>query len=195
MRRTAWAATVVAGSAVLAFACPASADDTPAPSPAPPPPTAQTILPPGGLAAIGSALAQNGSAATGPLGLPDMSAYGANLLLGQNTAPAAPGEATLAGIYPLSAFQSQYLVPQNVTPAAPGQGVPAPGIGPDADDPGTGRIAFLKRLHDMYAAGELKGALLGQKPLDSWDVGPDEVVPPMPPQGPAGAPPAVSIPN
>lgn len=195
MRRRAWLATVVAGSALFAFACPAAADDTAAPPPEPAPPPAQTILPPGGIASIGTVLAQTGSASTGPLGLPDMSAYGANLLLGQTAAPAAPGDAAPAGIYPLNAFQSQYLLPQNVAPAAPGQGVLAPGIGPDADNPGTGRIAFLRRLHEMYAAGDLTGALLGQKPLDSWEEIPGDTVLPTPPQDLAGPPPAVNIPN
>lgn len=190
MRRN-WIATVVTGTAALVFASPAAADDT---APPPPPPTGQTIIPPGGLS-LGSLLAQTGSTPTGPAGLPDMSAYGANLLLGQNLTPAAPGSDTPAGIYPLNAFRSEYLVPLNMTPAAPGQGVPAPGIGPDADNPGTGRIAFLKRLHEMYGAGELKGALLGQKPLASWDEATEDTVAPMPPEGLAGTPPAVSIPN
>ena len=63
----------------------------------------------------------------------------------------------------LRAFNSQYLLPQNVAPAAPGQGVPEPGFG--SDDPNAaGRLAFLKRLHAMYQAGDLDGALLGQVP-------------------------------
>ena len=181
--RRKWMATVIAGSAALLTAWPATAGDTTAPPPAPEPPP-QSIIPPGGLS-LGSILAQTGSAPTGPLGLPDMSAYGANLLLGQNVTPAAPGSETPAGIYPLNAFRSEYLVPLNMTPAAPGQGVPAPGIGPDADSPGTGRIAFLRRLHEMYAAGELKGALLGQKPLASWDEIDEEIAAAVPPQDPA----------
>lgn len=181
-------ATLVAGSALTMFASPASADDEP------PPPPGQTILPPGGISVIGSALAQSGSPAAGPLGLPDMSALGANLLLGQYATPSAPSPGAPAAVAPLSAFQSDYLVPQNTKPAAPGQGTPAPGIGPDADNPGTGRIAFLKRLHEMYAAGELKGSLLGQRPLDSWDVAPDGA-PLVPVPGPPAAPSAVSIPN
>ena len=193
MRRGFWPATVVAGAAALVLAWPAAADDTAAPPPAPEPPP-QSIIPPGGVP-FGSILAQTGSTPTGPLGMPDLSAYGANLLLGQNVTPAAPGSDTPAGIYPLNAFRSDYLVPLNMTPAAPGQGVPAPGIGPDADNPGTGRIAFLRRLHEMYAAGELKGALLGQKPLDSWDTPTEEIAAPIPPQPLIGPAPAVSIPN
>lgn len=187
-------AIVVAGSAALAWAAPAAADDVPAPAPEPAPPPGQSIIPPGGLS-LGSILAQTGSAPTGPLGLPDMSVYGANLLLGQNVTPAAPGSDTPAGIYPLNAFRSEYLVPLNETPAAPGQGVAAPGIGPDADNPGTGRIAFLRRLHEMYQAGELTGALLGQQPLDSWETPTEEAAPVIPPQDLTGPPPAVDIPG
>ena len=183
------AALVLAGSAALMLAWPAAADDAPPPAPEPPP---QSIIPPGGIP-FGSILAQTGSPA-GLLGMPDLSAYGANLLLGQNTAPSAPGEG-IAGIYPLNAFRSEYLVPQNVTPAAPGQGVPAPGIGPDADNPGTGRIAFLKRLHAMYAAGELDGALLGQRPLDAWETADGDTAVPIPPQTPIAPPTAVGNPN
>lgn len=184
------AALVLAGAAALMLAWPAAADDAPPPAPEPPP---QSIIPPGGIP-FGSILAQTGSTSSGLFGMPDLSAYGANLLLGQNTAPSAPGEG-IAGIYPLNAFRSEYLVPQNVTPAAPGQGVPAPGIGPDADNPGTGRIAFLKRLHAMYAAGELDGALLGQRPLDAWETADGDTAVPIPPQTPIAPPTAVGNPN
>lgn len=187
-------ATVLAGSAALAFASPAAADEIPAPPPEPAPAPGQSIIPPGGLS-LGTILAQTGSAPTGPLGLPDMSAYGANVLLGQNVTPAAPGSDTPAGIYPLNAFRPEYLVPLNETPAAPGEGVPAPGIGPDADSPGTGRIAFLRRLHEMYQAGELTGALLGQKPLDSWETPGEDTAPVIPPQDLTGPPPAVNNPD
>jgi hypothetical protein len=37
------------------------------------------------------------------------------------------------------------------------------------DDPGTGRIAFLRRLHEMYQNDALTGALLGQVPADQRD--------------------------
>ena len=39
-------------------------------------------------------------------------------------------------------------------------------MGPSAGDPSTGRLAFLRRLHTMYQAGDLKGSLLGQMPED-----------------------------
>ena len=158
------------GSAMPALAAPM--DDPPAvPAPAdqpPPDPAAGSaptgLIPP--IASIRNVLAQNGSAAAGPLGLPDLSAYSSSLVLGQNPVPAAPG-ATDAPVVPnLSAFNAGYLLPQNLTPAAPGQGTSAPGIGPDQDSPSAGRIAFLRRLHEMYQAGALKGAFLGQLPKE-----------------------------
>jgi hypothetical protein len=85
----------------------------------------------------------------------------------------------------LHAFNNQYLVPQNVTPAAPGQGAADVGIGPSAEAPGTGRLDFLRRLHEMYQGGALDGALLGQvpyeqlgEPLPGTAPGPDIHVPP-----------------
>lgn len=140
----------------LATAGTAGADPQDPPPPPPPPPASA-------LAGIGSVLAQSGGAPVGPLGLPEMPAIGPTLLLAQYPIPTAPGApAPVPGS--LSAFDPDFLLPQNLTPAAPGAGEPAPGIGPDAESPGTGRIAFLRRLHEMYAAGQLEGALLGQRP-------------------------------
>ena len=68
--------------------CASATADPPPADPATPPP-APSIGPP--LTDLGNVLAQNGSAPIGPLGLPDLSAYGPQLLLGQNAAPAAPG--------------------------------------------------------------------------------------------------------
>jgi hypothetical protein len=148
---------VVAGFvAALACAAPASADPTPDPAPAPAP--APSFIPQ--QAGIGNPLAQSGSQPGGLMGLPDLSAYGSNLLLAQNPDPAAPGAPVVPN---LSAFNPEYLLGQNVTPAAPGDGTAAPGLAPDGDIPGTGRIAFLRRIHEMYQAGDLKGALLGQQ--------------------------------
>ena len=157
------------GPAPTSWADPPVADDpvpaasaTPEPAPAPPP--AAPLV-----SSSGNALGQRGDGPTGPLGLPNMSAYGANLLLGQNPAPAAPAGVTPALLPHFSAFDPNYLVPQNLTPAVPGAGTPAPGIGPTAEDPSTGRIAFLKRLHAMYAEGELKGAMLGQMSPEEFE--------------------------
>lgn len=179
VRRKLWAAALItvcaltSGPVALSWADPPAADDAvPAPpeipaatgEAAPPPPPAQPLV-----SSIGTALGQRGDGPTGPLGLPDLSAYGANLLLGQNPAPAAPAGVTPALLPRLSAFEPNYLVPQYLTPAIPGSGTLAPGIGPTPEDPGTGRIAFLKRLHAMYAEGELTGALLGQMSPEEFE--------------------------
>lgn len=147
MRRNLVAA-LIAGSALLSVgpAGMSAADDTvpPAPLPAEAAAPLQRIIPPDIVPALGNVLAQSGSEKAGLFGLPDISAHGGDLLLAQNTAPAAPGGGQVAGIYPLDAFQSNYLLPQYRDTVVLGQGTLAPGIGPDADIPGTGRIAFLE---------------------------------------------------
>lgn len=166
---------LIAGGVLAGLLCagPAAADDTdPPPAPLPaeaPPPTQQTIVPPDFLTSLGNVLGQRGSEKAGVLGLPDISSHGGDFLLAQNQAPAAPGAGALAGTYPFNAWESSYLLPQTETPALPGQGTLAPGIGPTADSPGNGRIAFLRRLHAMYAAGELKGAGLGQMSPEEFE--------------------------
>jgi hypothetical protein len=157
VRVSALAAGLAVGA--LAGAATASADPAPAPpAPAPAPPVPAEIVP-----AIGNVLAQTGDQPSGPLGLPDLSAYGPNLLLGQTAQPALPG--TPAATVPdLGAFNPEYLLSQNSAPAAPGEGTPAAGLAPNDDIDGTGRIAFLRRIYDMYQAGALRGALLGQQP-------------------------------
>ena len=152
---------------ILVCASPASATEELPPTEPGAAPGPQGLLPP--LAGIGNALAQAGSPSTGPLGLPDLSGYETNLILGQNPVPTAPGTPAPAALPSLSAFNPEYLLAQNQAPAAPGEGVPAPGIGPMPDDPGTGRIAFLRRLHEMYQNDALTGALLGQVPADQRD--------------------------
>jgi len=132
--------------------------------PADPPPPPVGFIPP--KATIGSVLAQDGAPSVGPLGMPDLSGYAPGILLGQNAVPSAPGAQGPVATPDLHAFNNQYLVPQNVAPAAPGQGVTDAGIGPSADAPGTGRLAFLGRLHEMYQDGALDGALLGQVPYE-----------------------------
>ena len=174
---------------ILVWAAPAAATDEPPPAePGPPAPTTTVPVPP--LAGIGTALAQAGSAPTGPFGLPDLSGYETNLILGQNPVPAAPGTPDPAALPSLSAFNPEYLLAQNQAPAAPGEGMIAAGIGPMPDDPGTGRIAFLRRLHEMYQDGALTGALLGQAPLDPLG----EPIPETEPE-PVLYPPAVTPPN
>ncbi len=148
------------GGAVPAIAAPT---DEPPPDPASAPAPIGLIPP---IASIGNVLAQRGSNPAGPLGLPDLSAYAPSLVLGQSPVPAAPGSTDAPLVPNLNAFNAAYLLPQNLTPAAPGRGALAPGIGPDQDSPGAGRIAFLRRLHEMYEAGALTGALLGQVPKE-----------------------------
>ncbi len=154
------AATLLIGVA-LVCAVPAAADpapdDTAAPAPSTGPPQPSRV---------GNVLAQTGQPATGPFGLPDLSAHGLELLLGQNAAPAAPGTDTAVRAPDLRAFDNQYLLPQNVTPAAPGEGALGPGIGSEDPNASNGRLALLRRLHAMYQAGGLEGALLGQRPAE-----------------------------
>jgi len=142
-----WVALVALSVAVPV---PAHADDA-APTPAPAP------------SGIGNPLAQSGDASSGPFGLPDLSTSAAGMLLGQNLMPAAPDATAPAQLPAFYAFDQNYLLPQYLDPSVPGRGTPAPGIGPTPEDPSTGRIAFLRRLHEMYAADELRGALLGQQ--------------------------------
>ncbi|WP_445166326.1 hypothetical protein ACTXG7_21025 [Mycolicibacterium sp. Dal123E01] len=191
------AAAVAIGGA-LAGSATALADPGPSDPPVPPLPPAGFVPP---NATVGSALAQAGAPSVGPVGLPDMSAYGPGLLLGQNPVPSAPGAPGPVATPDLHAFNNQYLVPQNVAPAAPGEGVADIGIGPSADAPGTGRLAFLRRLHEMYQGGALDGSLLGQvpyeqlgEPLPGTAPGPGIFVPPglgfglVDPAAPAPAP-------
>ncbi|EHB44343.1 hypothetical protein MycrhDRAFT_6809 [Mycolicibacterium rhodesiae JS60] len=160
---TLMAAAAIAVAVAVAGAASATADPGPGDLPVPPTPPAEFIPT---TATVGSVLAQDGAPAVGPLGLPDLSAYAPGLLLGQNPVPSAPGAQGAVATPDLHAFNNQYLLPQNVTPAAPGDGVVDVGIGPSADQPGTGRLAFLHRLHEMYQGGALDGALLGQVPYE-----------------------------
>jgi hypothetical protein len=179
-----WCTAVLLTSFAVGGAVPAIAAPTDEPPPDPASAPAPTgLIPP--IASITNVLGQNGSTPAGPLGLPDLSAYAPSLVLGQNPVPAAPGATEAAVVPNLNAFNAAYLLPQNLTPAAPGQGEPAPGIGPNQDSPGTGRIAFLRRLHEMYGAGALTGALLGQipkeqlgEPLPGTAPGPEIYIPP-----------------
>lgn len=175
---------VTAALAVAAGAAPAAADTDPPPTPTivpgPPPPAPA-------ISGIGSALGQSGSAPAGPLGLPDLTGYTSNLILGQNPVPSAPGDVPATAvpnpaIPSLSAFNPGYLLPQNLEPAAPGEGTQAPGLGANDDIPGSGRIAFLRRIYEMYQEGSLRGALLGQQSPDEFAQQSD-AAPPPPPAG------------
>ncbi len=182
---------------MLAGAAPAAASpDHPPTEPVPGPPVSAVAAPPPAPppAGIGNPLAQAGTNPAGPFGLPDLSDYASNLILGQNPAPAAPGNPDPAAVPSLNAFDPEYLLAQNEDPAEPGQGVIAPGMGPTPDDPGTGRIAFLRRLHEMYQHGTLDGALLGQVPLEQWGEVPLEQWGEVPPEQ-RGEPPTAEQPE
>lgn len=129
------------------------------------------------MGVAGSVLGQTGNQPAGPFGLPNLADLGSSLVLGQNAVPALPGTPA-AAIPDLRAFNPGYLLPQNLTPAAPGEGALAPGIAPNEDIAGTGRIAFLRRIFEMYQDGGLDGALLGQIPPEEFDAA---LMPPMPP--------------
>ena len=168
--------TALASAALVCSGPAQAAPDEATPQP-PAPPVPAFIPQPSG---IGNVLGQSGTQPGGLLGLPDLSAYGSNLLLGQTANPAAPGSPATTVMPSLSAFNPEYLLGQNTAPAAPGDGATAPGLGPNPDSPGTGRIAFLRRIHEMYDAGALKGALLGQQSPEQFA---DQPVWPPPPTG------------
>ncbi|MBI3690134.1 MAG: hypothetical protein HY239_05585 [Mycolicibacterium aromaticivorans] len=179
-RALVWTVVLAAATCAALIGSPTSAAD-----PVPGDPTMPVPVPVPPNASVGSVLAQSGEPAAGPLGLPDLSAYAPGLLLGQNPVPSAPGAANAVAPPDLHALNNQYLLPQNVAPAAPGQGEPDIGIGPSVEQPGTGRLAFLRRLHAMYSDGALDGALLGQvpyeqlgEPLPGTAPGPEVNVPP-----------------
>lgn len=171
-----------AAAAALFFAAPAAAEPAPPlppPIPAPPPavvPPPPPPPPPAGLIGpVGSVLGQTGSQSAGLFGLPDLSNHATSLILGQTAVPALPGTPA-AAVPDLRAFTPDYLLPLNQDPAAPGQGTPVPGIAPNEDIAGTGRIALLRRLYEMYQAGDLRGGLLGQVPPEEFY----EQLPPAP---------------
>lgn len=175
-----------------------AADDTvpPAPLPAEAAAPPQRIIPPDIVPALGNVLAQSGSEKAGLFGLPDISAHGGDLLLAQNTAPAAPGGGQVAGIYPLDAFQSNYSLPQYETPAVLGRAPRPPGS--DRCRHSGHRPDRLPEaaLHEMYAAGDLKGSLLGQMPASAWDPPAEEAAATAPvTAAPVTAAPVTNVPN
>jgi len=160
---------IIAGGA-LALSATAAADPPPPPidpavplplpiDPAVPlPPPAQAPPPP----PLRQPLAQNGQPGGGPAGMPNMGALVPDLLLSQNATPAAPGDAPAAPP-PLDAMNNNYLLPQNAAPAAPGQGEVS-GLAPGAENSDASGIEYLKRLHEAYQQGGLRGIMLGQMP-------------------------------
>jgi hypothetical protein len=162
------ATPVVAGVlAAVAFAATAAAQPPPpepAPLDAPPAPPAPEIpvigapLGPEGI----NVLAQQGSPAAGPLGVPPISGIDPTTVLGQNAVPSAPGAGP--GTPPnLRAFNNAYGNPQNEVPSAPGQGTQFD-VPPGQENADVSGREWLGRYIDLYRDGRLRGALLGQTP-------------------------------
>jgi hypothetical protein len=130
--------------------------------PAPPHP------PPSYLDALHSApLAQSNDPSPGVAGVPDLSALGNGMLLGQTSIPALPG--TEPGALPNpNALNNSYLLPQNLVPSAPGQGQIF-GVDRGQENADVKRSEYLQRLWAMYRAGGLDGALLGHRPESQLD--------------------------
>lgn len=107
---------------------------------------------------------------------PVVSSPDGGYLLGQHAVPSAPGGP--AGLPPnLAGVTGGNLLPQYPEPSAPGQGeifgvVP----GTEHEVLSTGELAKL--LLDLYGAGYLRGALLGQLPHEQF--GAPGTVPPNP---------------
>lgn len=161
-------ALAVGGS--LPAAATAAADPLPpeiSVEPGPPPP------PPSYLGGARSApLAQSNDPAPGIAGLPNLSAVGNQILLGQTSTPALPG--TDPGVVPnQNALNNSYLLPQNLEPSAPGEGQVF-GVDPGQENADIRQREYLHRLWAMYQAGGLDGALLGQRPAAQ----PDQPLPP-----------------
>jgi hypothetical protein len=154
--RVAVVTLIVAVGAPLFTTATATADPPPEVPVEPPPP-------PSYLGALRSApLAQSNDPSPGIAGLPDLSADGNQILLGQTANPALPG--TDPGRVPNpNALNNSYLLPQNVAPSAPGEGEIV-GVAPGQEGADINRREYLHRLWTMYQAGGLDGALLGQRP-------------------------------
>jgi hypothetical protein len=151
--------------APLLTAAVAAADPPPPKIPVDPAPPPQ---PSSDLGALGSApLAQSNDPAPGIAGLPDLSAVGDQLLLGQTSNPALPGTDP-AAVPNLNALNNSYLLPQNLAPSAPGEGQIL-GVDPGQENADITRGDYLHRLWAMYQGGGLDGALLGQRPESQLD--------------------------
>jgi hypothetical protein len=153
---------VVAPLLAMATAAADPPPEVPVVDPMPPP------APPSYLGALRSApLAQSNDPAPGIAGLPDLSAVGGQLLLGQTSTPALPGTdpSVLPNPNPLN---NSYLLPQNVVPSAPGEGQIV-GVEAGQGNADIKRRDYLRRLWASYQAGGLDGALLGQRPRSELD--------------------------
>jgi hypothetical protein len=111
-------------------------------------------------------LAQNGQDSAGPgsLGAPPISGLDQSTVLAQNPLPTAPGPNP--GVVPdLNPFNNAYGIGQCDVPSAPGK-CDQFGVAPGDENADITRRRWFGRYIDMYRAGMLKGALLGQMPQE-----------------------------
>ncbi|GAA2411061.1 hypothetical protein [Mycolicibacterium llatzerense] len=118
-------------------------------------------LGPAGLNIFGQSTAS--SPVAGALGLPQgTSGLSRSDILGQNTAPSAPGAGP--GTPPnLNVFNNAYGQQLCLKPSAPGQ-CQQFGVEPGQENADVPAHQWLGRYIDMYRDGRLKGGLLGQMP-------------------------------
>ncbi|WP_082931694.1 hypothetical protein [Mycolicibacterium setense] len=141
----------------------------PAPAPEPPPPPGPEVplmggapLGPGGLSVLG----QTGTdTAPGRLGVPNGVDMSPGALLGQYTAPSAPGGPPPTEAPNLRAFNNGNFFPQNEKPAAPGQGTMV-GVAPGQENADISGLDWMRQMHTLYRNGNLRGAALGQLPKE-----------------------------
>lgn len=185
-------AAALAAGALFASAASAMADPGPEDPGPPPAPAAAAPAPPGPpgppapppASQIGNPLALAGTE-QGPGGIPNnLSIVGNPDLIGQNTAPAAPGSNGPVVTPGTRALNNQYLLPQNLKPAEPGKGE-VRGVEPGEENADIGGGDYLHRLWSDYQGGQLKGGLLGRRPKE-------ELSQPLPDTAP---PPGTRIPG
>ncbi len=119
-------------------------------------------LGPSGLSVLG----QTGTdTAPGRLGVPNAVDMSPGALLGQYTAPAAPGGPPPTEAPNLRAFNNGNFFPQNEKPAAPGQGTQV-GVAPGQENADISGLDWMRQMHTLYRNGNLRGAALGQLPKE-----------------------------
>ena len=180
---SALAAGVLAASSAICAADPGSDEPGQPPAPASPagPPAPPMPPPP---SQIGNPLAMAGTE-QGPGGIPtNLAITGDTALIGQNSAPAAPGGRGPITTPGTNALNNQYLLPQNLKPAEPGKGEIFE-VSPGEENADIAGSDYLRRLWHQYQGGQLKGGLLGRRPKD-------ELTQPIPDTAP---PPGTRIPG
>ena len=139
----------------------------PAPPPPPPPNASGPVVPMLGVPLGGNGLdvlaQSNAAAVPGALGAPAVNGLDANSILGQYSAPQAPGPDP--GIVPnLNVFNNAYGLPQYEVPSAPGQGVQFD-VAPGQENADVSKREWFGRFIDMQRDRRLYGGL-GQLPQE-----------------------------